>query len=394
MPKYATVAQVRLSDDALFSSDMTDLILARTIARAETDVDSFMGFPMQTGGFEPHVTWVEFPWDPVRRRVRFPNAPVPVRRALRYQIQVANMSNTGAPFVAIINDADVAYNLFDYYVEIVPLTSITYSLAPVLTMLGLDPPIVQLDCEVGFYLPFYGDTLSNTYAMNGSVSSGDLKNYTAARGFWATTYTQALSIQPQTLPPVPPVIYKNGIPQVAASLSSALSAGTAYTALPVVALPQAIAQGSSLIVNDGSGQTALSVTVASPGAAIGATTLPISNFTPAVSYPAGTVFAQGYSANYTEGRVTFASPLLSTDVVSADYTAQIPDQVTAATIAQTSYILGQRALNKQGLAGLESIQMGKRKVDRGRRYIAGTTYEFLCQEALLCLSNYSSIAVA
>jgi hypothetical protein len=304
------------------------------------------------------------------------------------------MSNTGAPFVATIQNSDVAYNQFGWYIEIVPLTSITYSLAPVLTMLGLDPPIVQLDYERGYYLPFYGDTLSNTYAMNGSVSSGDLKNYTAARGFWATTYTQALSIQPQTLPPVPPVIYKNGIPQVAASLSSALTAGTPYTSLPVVALPQAITQGSSLIVNDGTGQTALIVTVASPGASAGATTLPISSFTPAVAYPAGTVFASGYSANYTEGRVTFASPLLSSDVVTADYTAQIPDQVTAATIAQTSYILGQRALNKQGLAGLESIQMGKRKVDRGRRYIAGTTYEFLCQEALLCLSSYSSIAVA
>jgi hypothetical protein len=50
-------------------------------------------------------------------------------------------------------------------------------------------------------------------------NSSDNQTYYASRGFWATTYGQALSIQPIQLPPIPPVVYKNGVVQSGSTYS-------------------------------------------------------------------------------------------------------------------------------------------------------------------------------
>ncbi|HZU01525.1 MAG TPA: hypothetical protein VFA10_17790 [Ktedonobacteraceae bacterium] len=308
MPKYLSVAQYRAFDDFNLTNDITDFLLARTIARAESDIDDAMGFDLRLSGFEPHVGWVQHQWDAKTMRTKIPNFPVPVRRALRYQIQVSNLSTSGAGFMATINNNDVAYNTFDNYLEIVPLQSITYSLAPVLVQLGLRPPIVQLDYEAGYFLAVTGETLLQADSSN--------TTYYAQRGFWASSYTQAPSIQPNTLPAIPPVIYKNGVVQ-----------------------------------------------------------------------------SSGFTINYTEGMVTFSSANLSTDVITADYCYTIPDAVRDATVYQTSWLLGQRALNKMGAQGLDLIRSGEQQLKRNlTRDTAGVTA--LCTAAEQKLSYYLPIAAA
>lgn len=307
MTKYLTPNQYLACGDYPPAAGTPPLTLARTIERAETDIDSYMQFDERLGGFEPHTAWVEFPWDGLTRRVRLPQWPVPVRQALQYRIQVSTQTATNAPFVATINTGDVAYNPFEGYIEIVPLQSITYALTPILVQLGLNPPIVQLDYESGFYLPQWGERLL----------SMDNTTYYAARGYWAMTYTQALSIRPMTLPAIPPVVYVNGV-------------------------------------------------VASPST---------------------------YTLDPLEGTVIFtlqgnASPRLSTDVVTLDYCATIPDKVRAAAIDQATFILGQIALNRAGMAGIDSARSGVQQLKRTDASEAG-----LCQRAKEKLQDFIRIGI-
>lgn len=202
--KYLTTTHYRVADDGIDLSNINDLSLARYISRAEADIDAYLGLDMKDGGLEPHTIWRQAQFDERTLRMQAPNFPVPMRQVVRYRIQVSNLSGTGAGFFANIQNADVSLNTTEGYVEIVPLQSITYSLAPVLIQLGLRPPIIQADIEVGYYIAAFNDTLLPTpgYAQTGV--------WMATRGFWATSYTQALSVQPNTLPPIPPVIRVNG----------------------------------------------------------------------------------------------------------------------------------------------------------------------------------------
>lgn len=227
--KYLTSTQYKNADTGLSLTGITDLSLAMYIAEAESDIDSFVGFRLDTGGFEPHAVWTQAQFDSRSLRMHSPNGPVPVRRVLRYRIQVSNLSNTGAGFFANISQNDCAINVFDEYVEIVPLQSITYSLAPVLIQLGLRPPIVQMDVEVGFYLASFTEPL---YLLSGNT-------YVALRGFWATTYNQSLATQPNTLPPVPPVIYVNGVVQASNSYTINYSEGQVTFNAPISGTPTA-----------------------------------------------------------------------------------------------------------------------------------------------------------
>lgn len=210
--KYLTPLQYRASDDGISLTGITDLSLARYITRAESDIDAYVEFDPRNGGFEPHTVWIQEQFDERTLRTRSPNGPVPVRQILRYRIQVSNQTGTGAGFFANISQADASINVFDQYVEIVPLQSITYSLTPVLMQLGLRPPIVQMDVEIGFYLAAWKDTLLPAWTLPG-MSGVAGTSYAATRGYWAQTYTQSLASQPNTLPPIPPVIYVNGAVQ-------------------------------------------------------------------------------------------------------------------------------------------------------------------------------------
>lgn len=206
MPKYLTIEQYKLADTGMNITNISDFTLARTIARAESDIDSFVGFDLKRGGFEPHSISFQSLFDEKTRKTPLPSYPVPIRQITRYRIQVSNLSTTGAGFFADISPSDCVINEEEGYVEIVPLQAVTYSLSPILIQLGLNPPIVQMDCIVGYYLTSFGETLiatDNTYMT-----------YAAIRGSWETsTYNQALHTQPNQLPAIPPVIYVNGVSQ-------------------------------------------------------------------------------------------------------------------------------------------------------------------------------------
>jgi hypothetical protein len=201
MGKYLTLSQYKRYSDGITLADCTDLTLANMVARAETAIDAHMGFNPRHGGFEPHFDMIQQAFDEQTRKSWFPNALVPVRNITRYRIQVSNVGTSGAGFFASINPNDCVVNLDGSYVEIVPLQAVTYALSPVMLQLGLKPPIVDMDVEVGFYIPTFGAQL---------INSGNNQTYYAANGYWASTYTLAVHAQPLNLPPVPPVVYVNG----------------------------------------------------------------------------------------------------------------------------------------------------------------------------------------
>src|SRR6266702_1476409 len=201
MAKYLTVAQYRLVDAGIITPEVTDLTLLNVIQNAEADIDSFMEFGIQHGGFELHRVWTQSAWDEKTLRTRIPTFPIPAQAIYGYKIQVSNLSGAGAGCFATIGAGDCVINVFEGYVEIVHLQAVTYALSPVILQLGLKPPLVQMEYLAGFYLPVFGETLYN---------SGNNILYYAQRGFWATTYTESLATQPLQLPPIPPVVYVNG----------------------------------------------------------------------------------------------------------------------------------------------------------------------------------------
>jgi hypothetical protein len=207
MPKYLTPGQyLRSSDGMQTAAGLSQEVVATFIQRAESAIDNtIMQFDPLLGGFEPHTVWYQKQWDYASLKTQLPNRPVPIRDVSRYSIQVSNVSQSGAGFFANINKGDIVFHVFDQYIELVPLQSITYSMTPVIIALGLNPPIVQVEYSVGFYVPVFGDTL---------YDSGDGLTFRAIRGFWANTYAMAAFAQPQTpsaIPPVPPVVYSNGV---------------------------------------------------------------------------------------------------------------------------------------------------------------------------------------
>lgn len=307
--RYLTPTMYQNSDEGVSLTGISNMSLALYIARAESDIDAFLGFKQENGGFEPHTVWTQAQFDSRSLRMHSPNAPVPVRQVLRYRIQVSNLSSTGAGFFANISQNDCAINVFDEYVEIVPLQSITYSLAPVLIQLGLRPPIVQMDVEIGYFLASFGEPL---YQISGNT-------YGALRGFWASNYTQSLATQPNTLPPVPPVVYVNGNVQA----------------------------------------------------------------------------TNTYSINYMEGQVTF-NTLTGTPTITADITYQIPDNVRDACIMQTSYLLGKRRLNQQGMQGLGMAKTGDVEIRTVESFPPRFPSETgaLCEQAAHKLMVYKEIPVA
>ena len=308
MPKYLTTQQYRDMDAGVLTPETNDRQLANWIQMAEADIDAYMGFDLKVGGFEQHTAWTQSAWDEHTLRTRVPNFPVPVINPLRYRIQVSNITTAGAGFFANINAGDVTINTFEGYVEIVPLQAVVYSLSPVILQLGLKPPIVQLDSLVGFYFGVTGETLYN---------KGDNQTYYAQRGFWATSYQTAQSIQPSTLPPVPPIVYANG----------AMQAPTAYT------------------------------------------------------------------LNTVEGFIRFTTPFTPPlPAITLDYTYTIPDTVRQATVNRTTWILGQRMLNRLGMSGVASAASGEQHVTRIVPTIGLS--EFLDPDSANKLSPYVQIGIA
>lgn len=77
---------------------------------------------------------------------------------------------------------------------------------------------------------------------------------------------------------------------------------------------------------------------------------------PPVVYQNGVVTALPYTVDFVNGSVTFTGVQpAATDVVSADYTYAIPDEIREATRFATLAILAERNPNLAGMAGLSSL---------------------------------------
>ncbi|MDE3097493.1 MAG: hypothetical protein KGK07_16020 [Chloroflexota bacterium] len=114
--------------------------------------------------------------------------------------------------------------------------------------------------------------------------------------------------------------------------------------------------------------------------------------TPAVIYKNGVVVASGITVNPQEGTVFFAVANAASDLVSADYTTQIPAQVQTATIEQVSYLINQRTLNLLGMGGLEQL---KTQESFGRRSRTDDVMEDqLCAKARMKLAGFRRIPLA
>lgn len=220
--KYLTVEQYKRYGSGIQIGDATDMNLALMIGRAEAGIDGHMGFDLKRGGFEPHQVMIQQPFEQRTRKSFGPNYFIPVRQVTRYRIQVSNIGTAGAGFFANISPNDCVINNDGGYIEIVPLQAVTYSLSPVLIELGLNPPIIEMDCEVGYYIPIFGETL---------INDGNNQTYYATSGFWATTYDQALATQPNQLPAIPPVVYVNGVAQTSGYTVNAVEGSVTFTAM-------------------------------------------------------------------------------------------------------------------------------------------------------------------
>lgn len=95
----------------------------------------------------------------------------------------------------------------------------------------------------------------------------------------------------------------------------------------------------------------------------------------------------GYTYNATEGIITFSSVQLDTDVMTLDYTYQIPDDIKEATILQTTYLLAMRELNAMGLAALDAMSSDGQSVSR---MVYDPSLNGLCPAAADCLGKYAS----
>lgn len=313
MSKYLTPSQYKRFGDGISLSDVSDMTLSYVISRAETEIDSHMGFDAKRGGFEWHQLTYQAPFEQWTLKNFSPQVPIPIRNIQRYRIQVSNVSTSGAGFFANINNADAVINNDGHYIEIVPLQAVTYSLSPILIQLGLRPPIVEVDCNMGYFLPVFGQQL---------IDAGDHTTYYALDGFFAPAYDLASFLQPVYTMPIPPNVYVNGV----------------------------------LVSNS------------------------------------------NYTLNSTEGSVTFNSVQADTASITMDYTRTIPDFVQEACVLQTSYLLGQRNLNKLAMQGLEAARTGDQDIRRPRQYPARENTRpqqtALCKEAIYVLSTYEQIGIA
>lgn len=101
--------------------------------------------------------------------------------------------------------------------------------------------------------------------------------------------------------------------------------------------------------------------------------------TPAVIYKNGAPVSAGVTVNYTEGSVTFSAENATTDVITSDYTAQIPDVIAAACVDQVTWLLQQRALSQMGMGGLMEVNNGDQRLMRYRA--ENVKEDLLCAKA-------------
>jgi len=253
--KYLTPTFYRASGEGVPLSGVTDLALARFIARAESDIDQYCHLV----SLAPHTIEDEVrEWNPASRRYYYGESPMPVSAISRFLIQISTNAQTGDDLAANVSPNDIVINAQEGWFEVVSMTTLTMGLTPVLLNLGLSTTLAHVDYTCGF-----------TYAIDDEpLFSADNLTYASARCLWDAAVT--------------PTVKKNG------------------------------------------------VTVES-----------------------------GYTVDFTEGIVTFASANQPSDQITASYTHHVPDTVRDAAIEIVSARLGERGLQQAGLTGLQEARAGR-----------------------------------
>jgi hypothetical protein len=155
-----------------------------------------------------------------------------------------------------------------------------------------------------------GDTINISYA-SGST------NCTASQGVAPSTTTTTINLNSCVIPtggyPVGALVQDtSGNTQGTASptaLSSALSTGSPITSLPVAALTVAVTSGDLIYVTAvGSSSVQHQIFVASAGAAINATSIPVVSQTPNFAYPSGSPVTDQHSNNDCYDAQTTSAP--------------------------------------------------------------------------------------
>jgi hypothetical protein len=100
-----------------------------------------------------------------------------------------------------------------------------------------------------------------------------------------------------------------------------------------------------------------------------------------------------YTLNSTDGIVTFNSPQSASAIVTLDYTYTIPDNVKQAAIARTTWILGQRQLNRMGMSGLDYIQGDREQRVRRFQHTSEQLDGLIDPDTASKLLGYKTIAV-
>ncbi|MHB1865550.1 MAG: baseplate J/gp47 family protein [Candidatus Saccharimonadales bacterium] len=163
----------------------------------------------------------------------------------------------------------------------------------VVTPMSFDTPTYRLVDVVVSVTQLTGYTSSTAAAIRAAVSS-----FLNSLGIGQSVYPSgvwgaALSADPTpTTPTYAVTAVTIAMDSGGAALSSALTSGTAYTALPVGATTVDIPSGSSLTLTSGSDTQAVTTTADAP---VGSASIPVSSFTANFSYPVGTAvtFTQG-----------------------------------------------------------------------------------------------------
>lgn len=106
----------------------------------------------------------------------------------------------------------------------------------------------------------------------------------------------------------------------------------------------------------------------------------------------GVQVTTGFQVDTVNGLVVFTSANLPGDVITASYCSTIPDQVHDSTVAQVTWLLGERRLHQQGVLGTDYVRTGD---DFVRRRAANQKRpNSLCEDAITYLDEWKQIGIA
>lgn len=122
------------------------------------------------------------------------------------------------------------------------------------------------------------------------------------------------------------------------TLSGGLTSGVAVTSLPVNALATGITAGQSLTLVSTNGVDTATMTVAVPGALVGATSIPINSFTPSATFLAGSGLLNTPTVNDIQLQAETARVATSAGVVGANPGETLVSGYFDPTIATGTYV--------------------------------------------------------